>query len=420
MIPALIVIVSLVFLSVLHRPLIQLSNSAVQIAYTASEQIEEGLRSVTQAFRSWWGRSFARAFTLRAFLGGIILCGFMLAFVLADYTLLVMAIASLFPLETTKTRIFGLTLLPADQMAIAIVAGELLFGFLIFEILEITHFIPLDQGWTKRQRIIIVALLAAILLGLACITSGMAAWRTRQMQQMAIVESAAISSDAYDISADSSFLDATNLPGSTTPAASDVKPSFLDNLPTPAAAAVGFIVPVATALAGVGIYWLLLGLCGILSAVFVLMPMLLISWVAGVVTRIVQSLYMVLACLLRLLAIPVRIGTHRLSFQEKIDDDSILPLGTSGIDQEQKNARPSSTDAQGTDDGRTDSEDSSSTSRGDTVNRVEETATYTRDLEEEVAEYRSRDSRRAHNNTMNPLGMDTFNPESWNTEDDQS
>ncbi|MFC1719280.1 hypothetical protein ACFL6S_36865 [Candidatus Poribacteria bacterium] len=151
MIPVLIiVIISFVAFSVLHRPLIELSESALQIAYGVSTQIENGLRAATEAVRNWWRRNFASAFTLPAFLGGLMLFISILAFVIADYTLLTMSISSLFPLEA-QTRIFGLTLDPAGQMAMAIVAGELLFGFLIFELLGVTKFLPLDQGWTMRH-----------------------------------------------------------------------------------------------------------------------------------------------------------------------------------------------------------------------------------------------------------------------------
>ncbi|MFC1719281.1 hypothetical protein ACFL6S_36870 [Candidatus Poribacteria bacterium] len=219
-----------------------------------------------------------------------------------------------------------------------------------------------------------------------------------------MIESAAISSESFDISGNSSYL--SDDPGSLSYKPVTIKPSFLDRLPTPVAATVGLIVSFAAAVAGIGIYWFLLGLCGILSAIFVLLPMILITWTAGIVTRIINGLYVFVAFLLRFLAVPVRIGTRHLPFQDEIDNGSILPLDISGLDHVQNNTRPPGppgADNRGTPQRNETAPDQDSQ---ETVDEI----SYTRDLEEEVAEHRNRDRQRAHNNTINPLGIVSFAP----------
>ncbi len=411
-----IVAIGLLSFSLLHRPLIQLSQIATNIAHDVAVDVENGLRAATEAVRNWWRKNFARV-TLPAFLGGLLLLSFILAFVIADYTLLTMSISSLFPLEAAHSRIFGLTLDPAGQTAIAIVAGELLCGFLFFELLGVSEFMPWDQGWTSRLRRIVAVVAVAGLILLACISAGMAAWRTNQMQQIRLMESAEMSSESFDISGDSSYL--SDDPGSLSYKPLTIKPSFLDRLPTPVAAAVGLIVSFAAAVAGIGIYWFLLGLCGILSAIFVILPMLIITWLAGLLARLLDSLQLVAASLLRLLAVPARIGTRYLPVQEKIDDDSLIPLNTSGMSNKPDKSQQPRRDSRQNDNQRGDGENTSDTPN-ENSDRVEETVSYTRDLEEEVAEYRMRDMRRSHTNTTNPLGIDNTPVATQTDEEDDS
>jgi len=225
----------------------------------------EGLRRALSASAAFWREHFGPAFGIRPLLGGLLLVGASALLTWTDFSLLQMTLASLLPGTEGSQRV-------ADLTAGAVIALEFLLGFFAFEFLGMTDFMGWDRRIPSGVRRGLAAGCLILLLGLALAQAGLAAWRTKKLQE-ADRAAAEVELVLQDEGAGPTIVEAPS--------------SWLDRLPVPVVALLSFLGPLAAAAAAVGLYPVLVGAVGIGVAVACLFPLVLMLGVATVALHLV-------------------------------------------------------------------------------------------------------------------------------------
>lgn len=266
-------LVLLVLVHVLREPLRQVVQQTFVVLGGVLNTIVEGLRQALSASMTFWRRHFGQAFGIRPILGSVFLVGVFLLLAWADFALLRLTFASLLPEEQIGTASVvnqPVVVNAAGVTAVAVIALEVLTGFLAFELFGWTDFMEWEQRAAAKTRKGLAFGCLGLLLALCLAHAGLAAWRTAKIQQSHQAEAAA--EEILLSSAEEGSSAVVAVPEVQAAEGAEVE-SWIDRLPIPVMAFLGFLFPLAAAAGAVGIHPLFVGTGGIGMAVLYLFPL---------------------------------------------------------------------------------------------------------------------------------------------------
>lgn len=290
------------------RRLVDAAVTAVAAVLGTLTDALEGLQATLTRVR----REHVGGLGLRALLGSLLVTALTAVLVWADFTVTVATLKSLLPIDPDAARpaIFGHPLGLAESSAIALVGLHVLAGVALLEALGLTRFFPLEPVLPERGRRALRRGACLALLVLAMVGAGLAAWRTDQMRQLAALH-AAPHAAALDLVGAGPAPDAPQEAGGA-----ETPGSWLDTVPVALLPIVAFLLPVATAGAGIGLYFLPMSLAGALLGVLA-GAVAALTFLARVLGAAVTSVARLLTALIELIARPVEwaIAAGRAAWQ---------------------------------------------------------------------------------------------------------
>lgn len=293
-------LLALMAVAVVQEQLAGAIRAGCRIAGDALGDVATGFGRAREAALGYWREKVATDFHALAFLFGLLLLGIIPLLAWVQFALLVPTLESLLPVSdgAFEIHIAGHKLVPAQGVAMSIIVLEALAGLIYCELVGLTEMAPVFTRRLGRWSKAVLKSGSLLTLGaLCCVEAELTAWRTIQLQRM----------DEMARTADDAFALGGVVPAETPAIAPDAPgkgalETLVDRMVPVTMIALGAIVPLGAAVAGIGIYHTLSGVHGAITAMAVLLPLTLLQGASVLLSRFAGYVATFLEAVLRVVA----------------------------------------------------------------------------------------------------------------------